>query len=98
MTRLDKRGAIPCFICLYRRSYPLDRRIIGKTDNNQTRDITVNELQLLIARDFRKLEFMSFMPKREMYIGYDYELKYLILVRFLFILGIKISLIEFYMI
>lgn len=71
----DKR--IPCFICLYRRSYPLDRRIIGKTDNNETRDITVNELQLLIADDFREFEFMLYTQKGYIRIEYDYELKYL---------------------
>lgn len=73
----DKRNPIPCFICLYRRSYPLDRRIIGKTDNNETRDITVNELQLLIADDFREFEFMLYTQKGYIGIEYDYELKYL---------------------
>lgn len=63
----DKRNPIPCFICLYRRSYPLDRRIIGKTDNNETRDITVNELQLLIADHFCKLEFTLCAQKRYIY-------------------------------
>lgn len=82
---------IPCFICLYRRSYPLDRRIIGKTDNN--RNARYHRQWTAIADDFRKSEFTSVYPK-EMYtyIEYRCELK----LPFFKIFIYKISSIELY--